>query len=130
MRDLKANPDQAIPYLGGLLRSTLLDIWQSRGGGLYGLGYLVAFGYFQVNLFLEDLMESASVSEFALGQLLEYLIRFGFLSFINAFQALLWPVYILQYFEGVGILLLAVAYFGFEYALKPFIERQFPELRS
>ena len=113
-----------------LLRGTLLDVWRSRGGGLYGLGYIIAFLYFEVQLLFGDISESAGVAEFALGQFLEYLIRFGFLSFISVFKALLWPFYFLELYGGVGIILLLAGYLGFEHLLKPGVEKMFPELRE
>jgi len=113
-----------------LLRGALLDVWRSRGGGFYGLGYIVAFIYFEIDMLVGDVVESANMSEFAFGQLLEFLFRFGFMSFINAFRALLWPFYVLQLYEGVGIIVLIGCYLAFEYALKPGIERMFPELEE
>ena len=124
--EVRENPRRMLP----LLRGALLDVWRSRGGGFYGLGYIVAFIYFEIEMLVGDVVESASMSEFAFGQILEFLFRFGFMSFVNAFRALLWPVYVLQLYEGVGIIVLIGGYAAFEYALKPGVERLFPELEE
>ena len=113
-----------------MLRGALLRVWTARGGGFYGLGYLITFIGYEIATLAAELSESSSLAEFALGQIVELLIRFGFMSFINAFLALLWPLEILQLFEGMGIILLAGMYLGFEYALRPLVERAFPELAA
>jgi hypothetical protein len=125
-REIRAQPSRIL----SLLRGALLDVWRSRGGGLYGLGYIVAFIYFEADMLFGDISESAGIAEFALGQFFEYLIRFGFLSFIIAFKALLWPFYFLELYGGVGIILLVAGYLGFEHLLKPSVEKVFPELRE
>ncbi len=124
--ELSREPRRAIP----LIRSAVFEAWRSRGGGFYGLGYLIAFGYLQVDVFIGDVAESESVGQFALGTVIEYLIRVSFMAFLNVFLALLWPLYVLEHFQGMGIILLVIGYLGFEYALRPMIERRFPELRD
>jgi hypothetical protein len=106
----------------------MLDIWRSRGGGFYGLGYLIAFVVLEIRMVVDDIMGASSVADFALGRLLELVFRLGFLSFINVFQALLWPVFVLELLGSLGIIALIGSYLAFEYALKPGIERLFPEL--
>ena len=74
------------------LRSLLIGIWCSRGGGFYGLGYLIAFVYFEIELIVGEFRTSDGAGEFLAAQAVEYLLRLGFLSFINMFKALLWPL--------------------------------------
>lgn len=123
-RELKEDPRLVLPALRGVL----LDVWRSRGGGFYGLGYIVAFVYYEIDMLIGDLSEASSMSEFALGQTLEIVFRLTFMSFVNAFQALLWPLMVLQLYEGLGIILLVGSYLAFEHLLKPAVERMFPEL--
>ena len=52
------------------------------------------------------------------------------MAFLNVFLTLLWPFYVLEHFQGMGIILLVAGYLSFEYALRPVIERRFPELRD
>lgn len=108
----------------------MVEAWRSRGGGFYGLGYLIALVILQVGMFAGDVVESESVSDFALAAAIEYLFRFSVMAFVNAFLALLWPVYVLEQLGGMGIILLVVGYLGFEYVLRPVIEKIFPELRE
>ncbi len=110
------------------LRELLLKIWCSRGGGFYGLGYLIAFVYFEIDMLLGDVGESEGAGDFMLGQLGEYLFRLGFLSFINVFRALLWPLMVAGWWDGLGLALLLAGYLAFEWLLKPVVDRQFPEL--
>jgi hypothetical protein len=125
-RELRDDPRRA----GPLLRSAALDIWRSRGGGFYGLGYLVTFVILEVRMIIGDAMEASGAAEFAMGQALELVFRLSFLSFLNIFQALLWPAFVLQLYGGPGIILLVGSYLAFEHACKPGIERLFPELRE
>jgi hypothetical protein len=110
------------------LRRVLLDVWRARGGGFYGIGYVIAFVYFEISIFAGEFSESDSVSGFALGQILEYVLRFSVLSFFNVFRALLWPLALLGWSGGWGFAVLAGGYLGFEYGLRPYVERVFPEL--
>jgi hypothetical protein len=126
--ELKTDPGSSVPRFRCWLRQRLIAIWCSRGGGFYGLGYVIAFVYFEIEMFAGDLAESAGVTEFAGGQILELLFRLSILSFINVFQALFWPFFILERFQATGIMLLIGGYFVFERLLKPGIESVFPEL--
>lgn len=107
----------------------MLETWRTRGGGFYGLGYLVAFIWLQVNVLVGDVIESQSLGAFAAGAALEYLLRFSLMAVLNVFLALIWPLYVLQYLGGPGIILLGLGYVGFEYGLRPLLEQYFPELK-
>lgn len=119
-------PKTVIP----LLRNLLVETWRSRGGGFYGLGYLIALVLLQLDVFFGDISQSESVSDFAVATLVEYLLRFSVMAFVNAFLALLWPAFVLQHLGEMGIIALVGGYLLFEYALKPVVERFFPELRE
>ena len=125
-RELVQEPAKAVP----LARSALADAWRARGGGFYGLGYLIAFCWLQLNVLVGDVADSDSVSQFAVGAALEYVLRFSLMAFLNVFLALLWPFYVLEQFGGMGIILLALGYLGFEYGLRPLVEQFFPELKA
>lgn len=122
--ELKEDPKRAPP----LLREAVVNVWQARGGGLYGLGYIVAFCIFEVQFFLTEVGASQGIAEFVSSQLIEYLLRFGLQSIINVFLALLWPWHVISEFGVWGIVALIVAFLGFERLLRPTIERYFPEL--
>jgi len=108
----------------------MVGMWRARGGGFYGLGYIVAFVYFEARMFAGDVLESESVADFAAAQIFEYVLRLGFLSFINAFMALLWPIHIVIFGGGVAFIALIGGYLVFEKLLRPIIEDYFPELAT
>ena len=124
-REVIREPRRLLP----IAREALVDTWRTRGGGFYGLGYLIAFVWLQVNVLVGDVTESESIGAFATGAAFEYLLRFSLMAFVNVFLALLWPLFVLQQFGGPGIILLGLGYVGFEYALRPLIEQHFPELK-
>jgi len=104
-------------------------IWRSRGGGLYGFGYLVTFVILEVRLVASEFDASGGVFEFFSDQLLEYLFRLGFMSLANVVLAFLWPLLLIERFQLWGILALGVGYFVFERWLRAAIEAQIPELK-
>jgi hypothetical protein len=109
-----------------LLRRWLLKIWASRGGGFYGLGYVVTFAALEIKSLSVDLI---SVSGLA-AQAIQYVIRFSIESFFNGLSALLWPVLLLRSLGGLGLVVLAVAYAVFERAIRPLVEASYPEIRD
>lgn len=113
-----------------LLRDWLLRLWAARGGGFYGLGVVVTFLVLEVRMLLGDVSGSDSVADFLVGELLEYVFRLGFLSFLNGFVALLWPAFLLEWLGAWGIAVLVCAYLTFERMLRPTVEAWFPELRE
>ena len=116
--------------INGHLRRALISAWASRGAGFYGLGWIFAFIAMEVNMIAGEVAESGSISEFLGSQLLEYLLRIGFMSFLNSMLALLWPAYVLQWAGALwGFALLAGGYLMFEYGVRPIVEAVLPELK-
>lgn len=115
--------------LPGLLRDGLLGIWRSRGGGLYGLGYLVTFVILEVRLVVGEFGGSDSLLTFLSDQLLQYLLRLGYMSLVNALLALLWPIWLLERLGGWGLLILIIGFLTFPRWLRPGLEALVPELR-
>ena len=113
-----------------LLRQSLVGLWRARGGGLYGLGFVVTFVILEVETFEQQLVTSTSLLAFVYEQLLEYVLRFAVLSFVNTLLALGWPVLLLDKLGGWGIVVLAVGFLSYERVLKPLVERVVPELRA
>ncbi len=114
---------------GALAREGLVGLWSARGGGLYGLGYVVSFVILELRTVVGEFEGSHSLMSFIGQELLAYLLRVGFMSFVNAGLAFVWPAFVLQLFGGWGILLLLAGYFAFERGLRPTAEARFPELR-
>jgi len=117
-RNLTGLSESAIPWL----RNWLLKMWRAKGGGFYGLGFVIAFITLEIRMFAAEFSGSDSVAEFIIGEALESLLRIGFLSFLNGFLALLWPVYLLERLGLWGIAILIGGYFGFERVLRPIVE--------
>jgi len=116
--------------LGGHVRDGFIAVWLAHGAGFYGLGWICTFVVLEVNTFGGELAQSEGVAEFVGGQFIEYVIRVGFLSFVNSILAAIWPVYLLQWLSGYGILVLVGGYLAFERLLRPVVENRFPELRA
>jgi hypothetical protein len=125
-REIHREPRSAIT----MLRSAAVGLWVARGGGFYGLGCLVAFIVLEVQMFTGDVAESTGVSDFITSQVLEFVLRIGFMSFVNGFLALIWPVYLLDWLGAPGLLVLFGGYMAFERVLRPFVERHIPELKE
>jgi hypothetical protein len=105
-------------------------LWQARGGGFYGLGYVLTFIGMEIRTFTGDIGGSDSVSDFVLQQSFEFVSRICIDSFVNVFLALLWPAFVLKWLGGWGILVLLGGYLGFEYGLRRLVETWLPELRE
>lgn len=114
---------------GPLLRASLLEIWRARGGGFYGLGYLVTFLILEARMVGSEFAESDSLATFLSSQLLEYVLRLGLLSLVNALQAFIWPALLFLVIGFWAVPVLVAGHLGFERWLRPRIESVFPELR-
>ncbi len=110
--------------IGTMIRDGLVGVWRARGGGFYGLGYLITFIWLEIQLLFGDVAESDGVVDFVSSQMIELFFR----SFVNGFLAFLWPVYVLQWMDGWGIALLVGGYFVFEKGLRPAVEGWLPDL--
>lgn len=113
---------------GGLIRDAVLGIWSARGGGFYGLGYLITFVSLEARTAVGEFVSSDTLMSFVGQELLGYLLRFGLMSFVNAAVAFLWPLIVLDWLGGWGLLVLAAGYVAFERWLRPLVESTFPEI--
>ena len=82
-------------------------------GGLYACGYAITFAYLEVRTVAGEISESASIGEFIQEQLVEFIFRFALDSLANLIQALMWPVYMVQYRPPVGAIALGIAFVVF-----------------
>ena len=114
-----------------LVTNALLSTWRSRGGGWYGIGYIVTLLYWEVKLFVQDIAEAGGVVELLTSQLGQLLFRWFSESITNMVLAFTWPVRLLELAGTLpGIALLVLIHYGFEYWLRPLAEARFPELRE
>ncbi len=125
-REIYAHPASA----GHYLRSGLVSAWASHGAGFYGLGWVCTFLALEFNLLTGELAESSGVGDFVSSQLIEYVLRFGVMSFINGLLASIWPVYLFEWLGVWAIAALAAGYFAFERFVRPGVEIWAPELKA
>lgn len=125
-REIRREPRSVVR----MLRAALLRLWQARGGGFYGLGYVVTFIVLEAKLITGEFLGSESFIQFVTSELLEYVLRFGVLSLVNGVLALIWPVFVLSWLGGWGFVVLLGGYFAFEHAGRPVVERWFPEMKE
>ena len=93
-------------------------IWHTRGGGLYALGYIVIFFYLEAKYFVTDLAAAEGVVDFIAGELMERILRFAGESLGNFITALIWPILVLDWLGGWGIVLLVAGFTLFDGVVK------------
>ncbi|MEZ5559104.1 MAG: hypothetical protein R3E86_11280 [Pseudomonadales bacterium] len=112
------------------MRGAVLDIWSTRGGGFYGLGYLVTFSILEVRLIVSNMYESDGVVSFFTSEIIDYVLRLGVQSFVNGVLALIWPLLLLDVMDVWALPALLAGYLLFEHLLRARLEAWFPELRA
>lgn len=108
------------------LRSALLRMWRLRGGGFYGLGFVLTFVGLQLASLLEDAAEAQGPVDFLTSQMAEALIRLLGDTLSNLIQAFLWPFLFVGWTGPYGLLLLLGSFLAFDRWGKPWINAQFP----
>ncbi len=113
------------------VRSRFKKIWDVRGGGLYAVGYIVTFLYFEVRTVIGEIADATGLADFLSDQLLGFVIRFATDSLVNMVKAFIWPVYIVQLNSVFGGIVLGVAFYIFpKYLKKPLEKKLFGEERE
>jgi len=123
VREAVAEP-RAVPLR---LRDGLLRLWRTRGGGFYGFGYVVAFVVLEVHAFITNWVDADDVVGMVVQEVLGFLFRFAGQSLLNGVLAFGWPVFVLQYLGGWGLVLLGVAWWLFDRFARPAIVARLPE---
>jgi len=108
--------------IGTRMRDAAIEIWSSRGGGFYGLGYLVTFIVLEVQAFLSGFETTDAVTFFET-ELLQMIFRFAWQSVLNSFVALAWPVFVLKYLEAWGIVVLVAGGWLYGRFAAPYVAR-------
>ncbi|MDA1074652.1 MAG: hypothetical protein O3A63_07815 [Proteobacteria bacterium] len=108
-----------------LIASGVARVWLSRGGGLYGLGYLTTLIVMEVHTIISIIYEAPGVGEVFKDKLIDLLTR----SFENTISALIWPFYVLEL--GLwGIAILVISFVAYNRYVNPLIEARFTDLAA
>ncbi len=107
----------------GFARSRFRKVWDVRGGGLYAVGYILTFLFFEARTFVEEIAGSSGIVDFLTNQLFEFALRFVIGSFENMIKAFMWPVYIVRLYSPFGAIALGLAFVVFPKYLKKPIEK-------
>ncbi len=62
-RESVKNPQSIPGRTGSWFKRWLGELWKVRGGGLYAVGYIVCFIYFEIQTALSEITTSSSVGE-------------------------------------------------------------------
>lgn len=104
----------------GWFRDSFRRVWKVRDGGLYAVGFALAFIYFEIGALGDDILGIGSLFN---GQAVEFIIDFVMDSLANTLKAFMWPVYVVQLAPPWGAVCLGLAFIGFTRFLKAPIER-------
>lgn len=110
------------------LRASAIKTWRVRGGGFYGLGFVIIFIALQIGSLFEDVSEADGAVDFLATQVVEAVSRFFNDSMANFVKALLWPLLFINLTGAWGIPVLVGAFLSFDRWAKPYLNEQFPEL--
>lgn len=102
------------------MRGWFRKVWNVRGGGLYAVGYIVSFLWFEIGSLAGDI---AGVFELGNGHIIQFIVGIVVDSFRNMALAFMWPYYIVQWSPVYGGIALGVAFALFPRYLKKPIER-------
>jgi hypothetical protein len=113
-------PDKA----HGWFRSWFRKVWELRGGGLYAVGFALAFLFFEVReAVLEDIPQFIAMNNILSSELIGFGIQFIVDTMMNFVRALLWPMSVVMLWPPAGAIALAAAFILFPRYLKEPIER-------
>jgi len=124
VRDVWEQPSR----IGGFMRNAFVSLWLTKGGGFYGLGYVLVFVALEFRSLTGDIGGSNSVAGFMASQAVQYIVRLSFESFLNALLALVWPWHVFQWLGIFGLILLGAAWFAYVSVARPIVETWFPEI--
>jgi hypothetical protein len=116
-------PDRLPGKAHGALRGWFRKVWDVRGGGLYAVGFAVAFLFFEIReVFFDDIPQFAAINSVFSSELVAFGIQVIVDTMVNFVKALIWPVYIATLWPPAGAIALGVAFVLFPRYLKTPIE--------
>ncbi len=122
-RESVKNPKSIPGRTGSWFKRWLGELWKVRGGGLYAVGYIVCFIYFEIQTALSEITTSSSVGEFFENLVSDFLFRFLTETLGNMIKSFIWPVYVVGINPPYGAIALGLAFWLFPKYLKKPIER-------
>ncbi len=121
--DAVRNP-RGIPQTAhGAFRTWFRKIWDTRGGGLYTLGYALSFAALEFRTLIGEVAGMGNPGDFVIAQLIEFFMRFGTETISNLVMAFMWPVFVVSWYPPWGMGLLILAFGLFPRFIRPPIER-------
>ena len=119
IRDPRGTPRRA----HGWFRRWFHKLFKVRGGGLYALGYIVTFVYFEVMTLAGEVVESSSVSGFLGAQAFDVVFRFLSDTIGNMARAFIWPFTVIAIRPPYGLAALVLGFMLFDRRVRPPLER-------
>ena len=108
--------------IGTLMREAAISLWSSRGGGFYGLGYVITFIVLEVRTLFSDVATSDTIVGFIGQEVTQVFFRMAFESLLNSFLAFLWPLLVLQALSNWGIVVLVLGWWSYGKWAVPYVE--------
>ncbi|MDH3846677.1 MAG: hypothetical protein GWP64_00270 [Gammaproteobacteria bacterium] len=122
-REAVARPGGLPDKAHGWFRSWFRKVWKVRGGGLYAVGFALAFLFFEIReAVVEDIPQFVAMNNILSSELIGFGIQFLVDTLINFVRALLWPMYVVMLWPPAGAIALAAAFILFPRYLKKPIE--------
>ena len=110
------------------MRDAFLRLWRTRGGGFYGLGYVIAFVVLEIQAFIGNWQSAATdVVGMVVQEVLQFVFRFAAQSMLNGLLAFGWPIYVVDKLGGWGLALIAVGWWSFDRYVRPWVAVRLPE---
>ena len=107
----------------GAFRRWCQRVWRSRGGGLYAVGFMISFIYFETVDILFDDVPMVFATNWVSTEAFDFAIDFLIDTFKNMLAAFLWPFYVIQWQSPIGIFVLAAMFYLFPRLVQKPIEQ-------
>ncbi len=122
-RESVRNPKSIPGRTGSWFKRWLGELWKVRGGGLYAVGYIVCFIYFEARTAVNEVSQATGVADFFSNLISDFLFRFLTETLVNMVKSFIWPVYMVALNPPYGAIALGLAFWLFPLYLKKPIER-------
>ena len=122
-RDALQRPGSIPDKAHGAFRTWFRRVWDVRGGGLYAVGFAIAFLIFEITeIVTDDIPQFIAMNNVFSSEIVGFGIQFIIDTMVNFVKALIWPVYVVTLWPPAGAIALAVAFLRFPRYVKPHVE--------